>query len=75
MFVYDFIMYSWKRDWKILYGVNVIIFEGIMVFVDKILLEFLDMKIFVDIDFDICLVWWLCWDISECGWDIEGVIK
>ncbi|XP_057384534.1 uridine-cytidine kinase-like 1 isoform X6 [Balaenoptera acutorostrata] len=60
---------------KTLYGANVIIFEGIMAFADKTLLELLDMKIFVDTDSDIRLVRRLRRDISERGRDIEGVIK
>ncbi|XP_072591403.1 uridine-cytidine kinase-like 1 isoform X8 [Vulpes vulpes] len=73
--VYDFTTHSRKKDWKTLYGANVIIFEGIMAFADKTLLELLDMKIFVDTDSDIRLVRRLRRDISERGRDIEGVIK
>ncbi|XP_054993950.1 uridine-cytidine kinase-like 1 isoform X2 [Sorex araneus] len=73
--IYDFTSHSRKKDWKTLYGANVIIFEGIMAFADKTLLELLDMKIFVDTDSDIRLVRRLRRDISERGRDIEGVIK
>ncbi|XP_060027642.1 uridine-cytidine kinase-like 1 isoform X3 [Erinaceus europaeus] len=73
--IYDFTTHSRKKDWKTLYGANVIIFEGIMAFSDKTLLELLDMKIFVDTDSDIRLVRRLRRDISERGRDIEGVIK
>ncbi|XP_062060482.1 uridine-cytidine kinase-like 1 isoform X2 [Lepus europaeus] len=73
--IYDFTTHSRKKDWKTLYGANVIIFEGIMAFADKSLLELLDMKIFVDTDSDIRLVRRLRRDISERGRDIEGVIK
>ncbi|KAM9248529.1 uridine-cytidine kinase-like 1 isoform 3-T3 [Dugong dugon] len=73
--IYDFTTHSRKKDWKMLYGANVIIFEGIMAFADKTLLELLDMKIFVDTDSDIRLVRRLRRDISERGRDIEGVIK
>ncbi|XP_076973693.1 uridine-cytidine kinase-like 1 isoform X2 [Tamandua tetradactyla] len=73
--VYDFTTHSRKRDWKTLYGANVIIFEGIMAFADKTLLELLDMKIFVDTDSDVRLVRRLRRDIGERGRDIEGVIK
>ncbi|XP_045433196.1 uridine-cytidine kinase-like 1 isoform X8 [Pipistrellus kuhlii] len=73
--VYDFTTHSRKKDWKMLYGANVIIFEGIMAFADKTLLELLDMKIFVDTDSDIRLVRRLRRDISERGRDIAGVIK
>ncbi|XP_063515026.1 uridine-cytidine kinase-like 1 isoform X8 [Pongo pygmaeus] len=37
--IYDFTTHSRKKDWKTLYGANVIIFEGIMAFADKTLLE------------------------------------
>ncbi|XP_037391664.1 uridine-cytidine kinase-like 1a isoform X6 [Pygocentrus nattereri] len=60
---------------KNVYGASVIIFEGIMAFADKELLQLLDMKIFVDTDSDIRLVRRLKRDISERGRDIEGVIK
>ncbi|XP_023560027.1 uridine-cytidine kinase-like 1 isoform X2 [Octodon degus] len=73
--IYDFTTHSRKKEWKTLYGANVIIFEGIMAFADKTLLELLDMKIFVDTDSDIRLVRRLRRDISERGRDIEGVIK
>ncbi|XP_048666543.1 uridine-cytidine kinase-like 1 isoform X8 [Marmota marmota marmota] len=73
--IYDFTTHSRKKDWKTLYGANVIIFEGIMAFADKTLLELLDMRIFVDTDSDIRLVRRLRRDISERGRDIEGVIK
>ncbi|KAI5279771.1 uridine-cytidine kinase-like 1 isoform X6 [Manis pentadactyla] len=73
--IYDFTTHSRKKDWKTLYGANVIIFEGIMAFADQTLLELLDMKIFVDTDSDIRLVRRLRRDISERGRDIEGVIK
>ncbi|XP_030589505.1 uridine-cytidine kinase-like 1 isoform X6 [Archocentrus centrarchus] len=60
---------------KTVYGASVIIFEGIMAFADKELLQLLDMKIFVDTDSDIRLVRRLRRDITERGRDIEGVIK
>ena len=38
-----------------IYGANVVIFEGIMSFVHKSVLDLMDMKIFVDTDSDIRL--------------------
>ncbi|XP_070600531.1 uridine-cytidine kinase-like 1 isoform X2 [Erythrolamprus reginae] len=73
--IYDFTSHSRKKEWKMLYGANVIIFEGIMAFADKDLLKLLDMKIFVDTDSDIRLVRRLRRDISERGREIDGVIK
>ncbi|XP_070695067.1 uridine-cytidine kinase-like 1 [Pempheris klunzingeri] len=73
--VYDFTTHRRHKDWKNVYGASVIIFEGIMSFADKELLQLLDMKIFVDTDSDIRLVRRLRRDITERGRDIEGVIK
>ncbi|KAG7231681.1 hypothetical protein CRUP_004081, partial [Coryphaenoides rupestris] len=73
--VYDFITHRRHKDWKTIYGASVIIFEGIMLFSDKELLQLLDMKIFVDTDSDVRLVRRLRRDITERGRDIEGVIK
>uniref|UniRef100_A0A7N8XX53 Uridine-cytidine kinase n=1 Tax=Mastacembelus armatus TaxID=205130 RepID=A0A7N8XX53_9TELE len=73
--VYDFTTHRRQKDWKNVYGASVIILEGIMSFVDKELLQLLDMKIFVDTDSDIRLVRRLRRDITERGRDIEGVIK
>ncbi|KAI3357640.1 hypothetical protein L3Q82_016044 [Scortum barcoo] len=73
--VYDFTTHGRQKEWKTVYGASVIIFEGIMAFADKKLLQLLDMKIFVDTDSDIRLVRRLRRDITERGRDIEGVIK
>ncbi|XP_061760349.1 uridine-cytidine kinase-like 1 isoform X5 [Nerophis ophidion] len=73
--VYDFTTHGRQKEWKTVYGASVIIFEGIMAFADKDLLQLLDMKIFVDTDSDIRLVRRLRRDITERGRDIEGVIK
>ncbi|NXI58584.1 UCKL1 protein, partial [Chloroceryle aenea] len=55
---------------KTVYGANVLVFEGILPFV-----QLLDMKVFVDTDSDIRLVRRLQRDIMERGRDIVGVIK
>ncbi|KAK7145956.1 hypothetical protein R3I93_013626 [Phoxinus phoxinus] len=73
--VYDFTIHGRQKDWKNVYGASVIIFEGILSFADKELLQLMDMKIFVDTDSDIRLVRRLRRDITERGRDIEGVIK
>ncbi|CAG11268.1 unnamed protein product, partial [Tetraodon nigroviridis] len=70
--VYDFTTHGRQKEWKTVYGASVIIFEGIMAFTDKKLLQLLDMKIFVDTDSDIRLVRRLRRDITERGRDIEG---
>ncbi|XP_043925287.1 uridine-cytidine kinase-like 1 [Protopterus annectens] len=73
--VYDFTTHSRRKDWKTVYGANVVIFEGILSFANKELLKLLDMKVFVDTDSDIRLVRHLRRDIMERGREISGVIK
>ncbi|MCI4395867.1 hypothetical protein PGIGA_G00196950 [Pangasianodon gigas] len=73
--VYDFTTHSRRKEWKTVYGANVVIFEGILAFANKELLKLLDMKVFVDTDSDIRLVRRLKRDISDRGRDITGVIK
>ncbi|KAK0135629.1 Uridine-cytidine kinase-like 1 [Merluccius polli] len=73
--VYDFTSHSRSKEWKTVYGANVVIFEGILAFANKELLKLLDMKVFVDTDSDIRLVRRLKRDITARGRDINGVIK
>ncbi len=56
-------------------GANVLIFEGILAFHDKDVLDLLDMKIFVDTDPDIRLSRRLKRDITARGRDIKGVLE
>lgn len=55
--------------------VLVIIFEGIMLFVCIDLFFLYDVKIFIDIFFDICLMCRMMCDLKECGCSIEFVVK
>ncbi|XP_056150521.1 uridine-cytidine kinase-like 1 [Lampris incognitus] len=73
--IYDFTSHCRRKEWKTVYGANVVIFEGILAFANKELLKLLDMKVFVDTDSDIRLVRRLKRDITERGRDISGVIK
>jgi uridine kinase len=58
-----------------MYGANVIICEGILIFAHKKLVDMMDMKVFIDTDSDIRLVRRLRRDITERGRDLEGVLK
>lgn len=58
-----------------LYGANVIILEGILIFHNKKLLDMMDMRVFIDTDPDERLARRLRRDITERGRDLEGVIK
>ncbi|CAM4876238.1 unnamed protein product [Rotaria socialis] len=73
--LYNFTTHSRETHTKILYGANVVIFEGILAFTSKKILDILDMKIFVDTDADIRLARRLERDITERGRDIDGVIQ
>ncbi|XP_019738282.1 uridine-cytidine kinase-like 1 [Hippocampus comes] len=73
--VYDFTSHSRRKEWKTVYGANVVIFEGILAFANKELLKLLDMKVFVDTDSDIRLTRRLKRDVSQRGRDIGGIIK
>ncbi|XP_048758602.2 uridine-cytidine kinase-like 1 isoform X2 [Ostrea edulis] len=73
--IYNFVTHSREKQSKTIYGANVVIFEGIMSFVNKDLLNLLDMKIFVETDSDIRLARRLKRDIAERGRELEGVLK
>uniref|UniRef100_H3CIN6 Uridine-cytidine kinase n=1 Tax=Tetraodon nigroviridis TaxID=99883 RepID=H3CIN6_TETNG len=73
--VYDFTSHCRRKEWKTVYGANVVIFEGILAFANKELLKLLDMKVFVHEDSDIRLIRRLKRDISHRGRDIGGIIK
>ena len=55
-------------------GANVLIFEGILAFHHKEVLDLLDMKVFVDTDPDIRLSRRLKRDITQRGRDMKGVL-
>ncbi|KAM9798251.1 uridine-cytidine kinase-like 1 [Neosynchiropus ocellatus] len=73
--VYDFTSHCRRKEWKTVYGANVVIFEGILAFANKELLKLLDMKVFVDTDSDIRLIRRLKRDVAHRGRDISGIIK
>ncbi|XP_062267452.1 uridine-cytidine kinase-like 1 [Platichthys flesus] len=73
--VYDFNSHCRRKEWKTVYGANVVIFEGILAFANKELLKLLDMKVFVDTDSDIRLIRRLKRDVSQRGRNIIGIIK
>lgn len=53
--IYNFVTHARETNTKTMYGANVIIFEGILVFHSPEILDMLDMKVFVDTDADIRL--------------------
>lgn len=73
--IYNFCSHSREKRGKKMYGANVIICEGILLFANKKLVEMMDMKIFIDTDSDIRLSRRLQRDITERRRDLVGVIK
>lgn len=72
--IYNFVTHSREKRFKFMYGANVIIFEGILCFTNKELLNMMDMKIFIDTDSDIRLARRLQRDITDRGRDLEGCL-
>lgn len=72
--VYDFTTHARMKQTKVLYGANVIIFEGIMSFVRPEMRELLDLKVFVETDSDERLVRRLRRDILQRGRNLQGVL-
>lgn len=73
--VYNFVSHSREKRMKFMYGANVIIFEGILSFSNKRLLQMMDMKVFIDTDSDVRLARRLKRDITERGRDLEGCLR
>uniref|UniRef100_A0A1I8J4V9 Uridine kinase n=2 Tax=Macrostomum lignano TaxID=282301 RepID=A0A1I8J4V9_9PLAT len=73
--IYDFTTHSRvKGKEQIIYGANVVIFEGILAFCDNRLLDLIDLKVFVDTDDDERLSRRLIRDIRERGRAVQGVL-
>jgi len=74
--VYDFVTHSRLAGQATnVYGADVIIFEGILVFYVKQVRDLFDMKLFVDADPDTRLARRIIRDINQRGRDLQGVIK
>lgn len=73
--IYNFVTHRRENKTTSMYGANVLIFEGILAFHDKEVLDLLDMKVFVDTDPDIRLSRRLKRDISIRGRDMKGVLE
>eukprot|EP00834_Sanchytrium_tribonematis_P001587 NODE_40_length_35084_cov_0.543519.p11 type:complete len:363 gc:universal NODE_40_length_35084_cov_0.543519:34152-33064(-) len=71
---YDFSQHNRTSKTTTIYGVNVIIFEGIFALYDAKIRSLMDLKLFVDTDADVCLARRLKRDIVERGRDTIGVL-
>ncbi|KAE9421458.1 hypothetical protein Angca_002231 [Angiostrongylus cantonensis] len=72
--VYDFATHARDSNPKVMYGADVLIFEGILAFYHPDINDMMDMKVFVDTDGDVRLARRLNRDINERGRDIVGVL-
>ncbi|KAL3080041.1 hypothetical protein niasHT_034599 [Heterodera trifolii] len=73
--VYDFSTHRRAKNPKLMYGADIIIFEGILAFHKSEISELMDLKVFVDTDSDIRLARRLERDIAERGRDATGVLE
>ncbi len=73
--IYDFKHHNRTEEVKLIEPRPVIVVEGILIFVDPVLRELFDVKIFVDTDSDIRFIRRLQRDIIERGRTTESVIN
>eukprot|EP01119_Soliformovum_irregulare_P021810 TRINITY_DN7333_c0_g1_i3.p1 TRINITY_DN7333_c0_g1~~TRINITY_DN7333_c0_g1_i3.p1 ORF type:complete len:358 (+),score=89.45 TRINITY_DN7333_c0_g1_i3:462-1535(+) len=72
--IYDFTTHSRSSATERIYGADVIVIEGILVFFSAELRDEMDMKIFVDCDPDVRLSRRIIRDVKERGRDVDGII-
>lgn len=73
--IYDFATHARLPETDRMYGVDVVIVEGILLFYDKKVRDLLDLKIYVDTDSDLRLARRIGRDIRERGRTVEGVLE
>jgi uridine kinase len=73
--VYDFVHHRRSEQTTEVVPRSLVIFEGIMIFVDPRVRELLDLKLYVDTPDDIRFIRRLQRDITERGRTVESVIK
>jgi uridine kinase len=72
--VYDFVTHSRSPQCDRMYGVDIVIVEGILLFYNPKIRELLDLKIYVDTDNDLRLSRRIKRDIVERGRSVENVL-
>ncbi|MFV0440580.1 MAG: uridine kinase [Lachnospirales bacterium] len=73
--LYDFTVHNRKEETQILEPTEVIILDGILIFEDKGLRDFMDFKIFVDTDADVRILRRIKRDINDRGRTLDSVIE
>ncbi|KAG0757322.1 hypothetical protein G6F57_010581 [Rhizopus arrhizus] len=72
--IYNFVTHTREEKTTIVYGANVILFEGVLALYDKLIRDMMDVKIFVDTDSDIQLARRMQRDVAYRGRTIEYVL-
>ncbi len=73
--VYDFTVHDRKKETLKTDSANIIILDGILLFVVPALNEIIDCKIFIDTPLDVCFIRRLQRDMNDRGRSAESVIK
>uniref|UniRef100_A0A914IBL7 Uridine kinase n=1 Tax=Globodera rostochiensis TaxID=31243 RepID=A0A914IBL7_GLORO len=73
--VYDFSTHRRTKNPKLMYGADIIIFEGILSFHEPVIANLMDLKVFVDTDSETRLERRLVRDVAERGRDAAGVLE
>lgn len=73
--LYNFATHRRMKETKLLEQTEIIIIEGILVFVDKDLRDLMDIKIFIDTDADERLIRRIRRDIIERGRSIDSIMQ
>ncbi len=73
--LYDYATYRRLKDTRLVEPRSVIIVEGILIFIESVLRDLMDIKIFVDTDADERLLRRLRRDLLERGRTIDSVMK
>mmetsp|Transcript_33108 Transcript_33108/g.92744 ORF Transcript_33108/g.92744 Transcript_33108/m.92744 type:complete len:283 (+) Transcript_33108:104-952(+) len=71
---YDFCTHRRAPSTSSLYGVDILLLEGIMTFFDEEVRGMMDLKIFVETDSDVCLSRRIKRDIENRGRDLKGIL-
>jgi len=72
---YDFVTHSRTEDYTTICAVDIVLFEGILVFYLEHIRELMHLKLFVEADADTRLARRIMRDIKSRGRDLEGVLN
>ncbi|MDD2522477.1 MAG: uridine kinase [Anaerolineaceae bacterium] len=73
--VYDFVNHTRAKQTRLVEPKQLVMVEGILIYVEKKLRQLFDMKLFVDTDQDICFIRRLKRDLVERGRTMDSVVN